>query len=154
MTWWMYNLPKFRLKCFSWHQGESESSAKQTLLFIAIHAVLRISVIGGQRSVRIAPPSLTPHHTSPATKDFQSSISVEVRIASLSLPPHDGEVSCSGAYMDNYHPIHWKETTVLDHGRGKELLVKEALHIQMTPLEEHRHLTSNDVYVIFSCTWL
>ena len=39
---------------------------------------------------------------------------------------------------ENHHPIHWKETTVLDHGRGKELLVKEALrmHIQMTPSEE------------------
>ena len=24
----------------------------------------------------------------------------------------------------------------LDHGRGQELLVKEALHIQMTPVEE------------------
>ena len=26
---------------------------------------------------------------------------------------------------------------MLDHGRGQELLVKEALHIQMTPSEEH-----------------
>ena len=31
------------------------------------------------------------------------------------------------------HPIHWEETTVLDHGMGQELL---ALHIQMTPPEE------------------
>ena len=72
-----------------------------------------------------------------------------------------------------HHPIHWEETTVLDHGRGQELLVKEALHIQMTPVEErfnrdgglevpgcwtvvmrrqggrsnpHRPLISNDVY--------
>ena len=37
---------------------------------------------------------------------------------------------------ENHHPIHWEETTVLDHGRGQELLVKEALHIQMTPSEE------------------
>ena len=37
---------------------------------------------------------------------------------------------------ENHHPIDWKETTVLDHGRGQELLVKEALHIQMTPSEE------------------
>ena len=36
---------------------------------------------------------------------------------------------------ENQHPINW-ETTVLDHDRGKELLVKEALHIQMTPSEE------------------
>ena len=34
-------------------------------------------IIGGQRSVRIAPPSLSPHHSGPATRDFQSSISVE-----------------------------------------------------------------------------
>ena len=38
----------------------------------------------------------------------------------------------------NHHPIHfhWEETTVLNHGREQELLVKEALHIQMTPSEE------------------
>ena len=38
---------------------------------------------------------------------------------------------------ENHLPIDWEETTVLDHGRGQELLVKEALHIQMTPSEEH-----------------
>ena len=38
---------------------------------------------------------------------------------------------------ENHHLIHWNETTVLDHGRGQELLVKETLHIQMTPSEEH-----------------
>ena len=69
--------------------------------------------------------------------------------------------------------IDWEETTVLDRGRGQELLLKEALHIQMTPSEErfnrdgglevpgcwiavmrrqggrsnpHRPLTSDDVY--------
>ena len=26
---------------------------------------------------------------------------------------------------------------MLDHGRGQELLMKEALHIHITPLEEH-----------------
>ena len=35
-----------------------------------------------------------------------------------------------------HHPIHWEETTVRDHGRGQELLVKEALHIWVTPVEE------------------
>ena len=40
-------------------------------------ALPRIHVIGGQRSVRIAPPSLPPHHSGQATRDFQSSISVE-----------------------------------------------------------------------------
>ena len=37
---------------------------------------------------------------------------------------------------EHHHSIHWEETTVLDHGRRQELLVKEALHIQMTPVEE------------------
>ena len=37
---------------------------------------------------------------------------------------------------ENHHPIHWEETIILDHGRGQELLAKEALHIQMTPVEE------------------
>ena len=40
---------------------------------------------------------------------------------------------------ENHHPIDWEETTVLDRGRGQELLLKEALHIQMTPSEE-QHL--------------
>ena len=31
--------------------------------------------------------------------------------------------------MENHHPIDWEETTVLDHGRVQELLMKEALHI-------------------------
>ena len=39
--------------------------------------------------------------------------------------------------LTNHHPIHWLETTVLDHGRRQELLVKEALHIQMKPSEDH-----------------
>ena len=36
-----------------------------------------IDVIGGQRLVRVAPPSLPPHHSDPATRDFQSFILVE-----------------------------------------------------------------------------
>ena len=48
---------------------------------------------------------------------------------------YDEEVSFSGAFAWENH--HWEETTVLDHGGGRELLVKEALHIQMTPSEEH-----------------
>ena len=34
-------------------------------------ALLRIHIIGGQRSVWIAPPSLPPHHSGPATRDYQ-----------------------------------------------------------------------------------
>ena len=39
----------------------------QTNISIYSHALLRIHIIGGQRSVRIAPPSLPPHHSGPAT---------------------------------------------------------------------------------------
>ena len=38
---------------------------------------------------------------------------------------------------ENHHLMHWEETIVLDHGREQELLVKEALHIQMTTSDEH-----------------
>ena len=38
---------------------------------------------------------------------------------------------------ENHYPIHWTETTAPDCGRGQELLVKEALHIQMAPSEEY-----------------
>ena len=37
----------------------------------------------------------------------------------------------------NHHPIHWEEMKMLDYGRGQELLVKEALHIQMKTSKEH-----------------
>jgi len=41
------------------------------------HPLPRIHAIGGQMSFRITPPSLPSHHRSPATRDFQSYISVE-----------------------------------------------------------------------------
>jgi len=44
--------------------------------------------------------------------------------------------SCSSPGTNFDNPIDWEETTVLDRGRGQELLLKEALHIQMTPQEE------------------
>jgi len=38
-----------------------------------------LGVIGGQSSVTIAPPFLSPHHCGPATRDLmQSSVRVEV----------------------------------------------------------------------------
>ena len=37
---------------------------------------------------------------------------------------------------ENHHPIHWEKTTILDHGRGQEMFVKEALDIQMILAEE------------------
>ena len=40
---------------------------------------------GGRRLVRIAPPSLPPHHSGPPTRDFQSSISVEALLCRCHL---------------------------------------------------------------------
>ena len=38
---------------------------------------------------------------------------------------------------ENHHPIRWEETSVVDRARRQgELLLKEALHIQMTPAED------------------
>ena len=42
-----------------------------TNVAIYSHALPRMHVIGGHRLVRIAPPSLPPHHGGPATRDFQ-----------------------------------------------------------------------------------
>ena len=47
------------------------------------------------------------------------------------------ELGCSTLLGWEGDQIHSEETAVLDHGRGQELLVKEALHIQMIPSEEH-----------------
>ena len=38
----------------------------QTNIAVYSHALLRIHIIGGQRSVRITPPFLPPHHSGPA----------------------------------------------------------------------------------------
>ena len=48
----------------------------------------------------------------------------------------EGDNAVAEHAWENHHPIHWEETRVLHHGRGQELLVKEALHIRMTPSEE------------------
>ena len=33
---------------------------------------------------------------------------------------------------ENHHPIHLEETTLLDHGRGQELLVNDTLYMNDT----------------------
>ena len=39
--------------------------------------------------------------------------------------------------LKEYHPIRWQETSIVDQARRpKELLLKEAFHIQMTPAKE------------------
>ena len=77
-------LPTFRLNA----PVVIRAKVKEVQNNVAIysHALPRIHVIGGQRSVRIAPPSLPPHLSGPATRDFQSSISVEApNIAELQI---------------------------------------------------------------------
>ena len=39
---------------------------------------------------------------------------------------------------DNQHSINWQEASIIDRARRhKELLLKEALHIHMTPADQH-----------------
>ena len=46
-----------------------------------------------------------------------------MRIAPPSLPPGMMEKSAVAEHVrENHHPIDWEETTVLDHGRGQELV--------------------------------
>ena len=55
------------------------------------------------------------------------------------MPAREGMVEKSAVAeyaWENHYPVHWEQTTVLDHGGGQELLVKEALHIQITSSEE------------------
>ena len=52
---------------------------------------------------------------------------------------------------ENHHPIHWEETTVLDHGRGQELLVKGALHTLRGPLQLPRWRTGTTCLHVDRC---
>ena len=62
------NLPTFQLN----------APVVRSNVAIYSHVLLKMHVIWSQKSVRIAPLSLPSHHSSPATRDFQSSISVEM----------------------------------------------------------------------------
>ena len=125
-------------------QGKSERSANKHCYLYYSHALLKIHVIGSQKSVRIAPPSLPSDHTSPATSPLSqlkhSSAGIiwmcRASFTSSSCPLLWSSTVVAEHAWENHHPIHWEETTVLDHSRGQELLVKEALHIQMIPTEE------------------
>ena len=77
------NLPTFQLNAPVVIKAKVKEV--QTNVAIYTHALLRIHVIGRQRSVRIAPPSLPPHHSGPATREFQSSISVEALLCRYHL---------------------------------------------------------------------
>ena len=63
-------------ECSSYQEGESEEVGINVAIYS--HALLKIHVIGSQRLVRLFPLSLPFHHSSPATRDFKFSISVEV----------------------------------------------------------------------------
>ena len=63
-------------ECSSCQEGESEEVGINIAIYS--HALLKIHVIGSQKLVRLFPLSLPFHHSSPASRDFKSSISVEV----------------------------------------------------------------------------
>ena len=75
-------LANISTKCSSHHQAESEKTANKRCYYS--HTLLRIHIIGGQRSVKISPPFLL-HHSGSATRDFQSSISVEALLREYHL---------------------------------------------------------------------
>ena len=76
-------LPLFRFRVLYWAKTKEQKWGRTGNE--ASNALLRIHIIGGQKSVRIAPPSLPPHHCSPVSKDFQSSISVEALLQGCHL---------------------------------------------------------------------
>ena len=69
------------------------------------HVLLRIHVIGGQRAVRIAPPSLPPHHSGPTTREFQSSIPVEALLCRCHLNVQGGSFTTAPVLC--HGPVWW-----------------------------------------------
>ena len=67
------NLPTFQLNT-AVVIGAKLKKCEQMLPYTTV----RVHVIEGQRLVRITPPFLPPHRSGPATREFQSYISVEV----------------------------------------------------------------------------
>ena len=65
-----------------------------------IYGTTEDRVIGGQRSVRIAPPSLPSHHSGPATRDFQSSIWLKRSSAGVIW-------MCRASFTNNSCPLPW-----------------------------------------------
>ena len=91
-------LPTFRLNA----PVVIRTKVKEVRNNVAIysHALLRIRTIGGQRSVRIAPSSLPPHHSTPATfrrkltayLEFSSRMVIPQTSSGMPLPhPHTQE---------------------------------------------------------------
>ena len=93
--------------------------------------------------MRIAPPFLPSDHSSPATSPLSqlkhSSAGIiwmyRASFTSISCSLPWSSTVVAERVWENHHPIHWEDTTVLDHGRVQELL-KEVLHIQMIHTEE------------------
>ena len=124
-------------------QGKRGRSVNKRCYLYYTHALLRIHVIGSQKSVRIAPPSLPSDHSSPATSPLSQLKHSSMGIiwmcrtfTSSSCPLPWSSTMVAEHAWENHHPIHGEETTVLAHSRGQELLVKEVLHIQMIPADE------------------
>ena len=118
----------------------------------------RTTFIGGQRSVRIAPPFLPSHHSDPAARDFQSSIPVETLLRGCHLDVQcllqqtllrrreDGSLDVSiyrkpthtdrYLHFESHHPTHVKRGMVRClHDRAREItstqdnLQKEVDHL-------------------------
>ena len=124
---------------FNWMlQGESEEVWTNAAIYS--HALLRISVIRGQRSVRIAPPSLPPHQSGPATQDSSGCAGpVLCHGPALWSPP-------SGSVGDIFlWHIEWAQTYVIGQSR-------KALRIYFEPRYVIQEITENAYMLHVVCT--
>ena len=130
-------MPTFRLDAPVVIRAKVEEVRNNVAIYS--HTLLRIHVIGGQRSVRIAPPSLPPHHSGPATRDFQSSISVEVLF-------HRCHLDVQGLLYQQLQMTPVEERFNRDGGLEVPGCWTAVMRRQGGRSNPHRPLTSNDVY--------
>ena len=106
-----YLLPTWVRKIICWrfdsschHTGQKWKKCERYYLYYS-HALLRIHVIGSQKSVRIEPPSLPSDHSSPATSP-------------LSQLKHSSAViiwMCRASFTSSSCPLPWSSTVVAEH---------------------------------------
>ena len=111
------NLPMFSTECSSHHQGKVKEMRTDV---IYSHALLRIHVIGGQMSVRIASPCLL---ITVVQQTWTSSPPSRMKHFFMGII-----YMCRAFFTNSSYPLPFSCT--------EELLVKEALHIQIISMEE------------------
>ena len=125
--------------------GRKWKKCETTLLFIAMHYRGHASLEVKGRWGLLLPPCLLitvqqPGTCSPPSWFKCSSAGIiwmcRASFTSSSCPLLRSSTVVSSQWIGWWFSHTCSATTVLDHGRGQEMLVKEALHIQMIPAEE------------------